>query len=68
MDNWTRRTRMIICSVVALPLAISMVIVGALSIERCSHELTVAESDGGNFSVANYSVTAGKLDEISFPL
>lgn len=59
MDNWTRRTRMIICSTVALPLAVSMVIVGALSIERCSHEMENSES---NFSTpSNYSVTSGKL-------
>ena len=38
MDNWTRRTRMIICSTLAYPLAFSMVTVGALSIERCSEE------------------------------
>ena len=40
MDNWTRRTRMIICMVVAFPLAISMVTVGAVSIERCSIQET----------------------------
>ena len=45
MDNWTRRTRMIICMVVAFPLAISMVTVGAVSIERCSIQETSISSN-----------------------
>ena len=44
MDNWTRRTRMIICSLVAFPLAISMITVGAISIEQCSKEVNNSSS------------------------
>lgn len=48
MDNWTRQTRMIICSVVAFPLAISMVTVGAVSIERCSLQQQQDASNGSS--------------------
>ena len=48
MDNWTRQTRMIICSVVAFPLAISMISVGAVSIERCSLQQQDASSNGSS--------------------
>jgi len=45
MDNWTRRTRMIICSLVAFPLAISMITVGALSIDTCSKEADLTNTN-----------------------
>jgi len=62
MDNWTRRTRMIICSTIAYPLAFSMVTVGALSIERCSEEAADANNTSlvttseANLTSQNYTI------------
>lgn len=35
MDNWTRRARMSLCVGISVPLGLSMVLAGALSVEKC---------------------------------
>ena len=60
MDNWTRQTRMFICSVVAFPLAISMISVGAVSIERCS--LQQQDASNGSSSDLNTSLPSTILE------
>jgi len=63
MDNWTRRTRMIICSLVAFPLAISMVTVGAISIEQCSKEKSGEDYNNQTFnSSSNITNDGGDHD------
>ena len=69
MDNWTRRTRMLICACVAVPLGASMVATGAISM-RTSCDLTsnLASPDDDNaLEISDDSLNSSSSDIITQP-
>ena len=56
---------MIICSLVAFPLAISMITVGALSIDTCSKEADLTNTNSSTvLSDSTSNQTTGNFDKV----